>query len=82
MQMSKYSLRDDESKGHKPEDPIIAIYGKIREAILRQQKQIYTWEEVTQLCSTFTVVLHLMSSMRSLLSIVANMHFRRLIVPR
>ena len=75
MQMSKYSLHDDESKAHKTEDPIIAIYGKIRGAILREQKQIYTWEEVTQLCSTFTVSFELMSSLPPRLSVVAQLHF-------
>lgn len=58
MLMSKISLRDDDDRHRAKEDPIVAIYGKVREDILRNHKQTYTWEEVTSLCSGYTVSIH------------------------
>lgn len=58
MQMSKISLRDDDDRHRAKEDPIVAIYGKVREDILRNHKQTYTWEEVTSLCGGYTVSSH------------------------
>lgn len=55
MLMSKISLRDDDDRHQTKTDPIVAIYGKIREEILRKHKQTFTWEEVTTLCSGYTV---------------------------
>ena len=58
MLMSKISLRDDDDRQRAKVDPIVAIYGRVREDILRHHKQTYTWEEVTSLCSGYTVSSH------------------------
>lgn len=58
MVMSKISLRDDDDRPQPPVDPIAAIYGRVREDILRNHKQTYTWEEVTDLCIGYTVSSH------------------------
>ncbi len=55
MQMSKISLHDDEGRRRAVEDPISAIYGRIREDILRNEKDTYSWEEVVALCGSYTV---------------------------
>lgn len=55
MLMSKISLRDADDRQRTKVDPIAAIYGRVREDILRHHKQTYTWEEVTSLCSGYTV---------------------------
>lgn len=60
--MSKISLRDDEDRHQTRVDPIEAIYGRVREDILRNHKQTYTWEEVTSLCNGYTVSSHLSCS--------------------
>lgn len=54
MQMSKISLHDDEGRRRAVEDPISAIYGRIREDILRNEKDTYSWEEVVALCGSYT----------------------------
>lgn len=53
--MSKISLHDDEGRRRAVEDPISAIYGRIREDILRNEKDTYSWEEVVALCGSYTV---------------------------
>lgn len=58
MLMSKISLRDDDDRQRAKVDPIVAIYGRVREDILRNHKQTYTWEEVTSLCNGYTVSNH------------------------
>ena len=60
MVMSKISLRDDEDRQQPKVDPIAAIYGRVREDILRNHQQTYTWEEVTSLCNGYTVSGHLL----------------------
>ena len=55
MTMSKISLHDDEGRRKIVEDPIFAIYGRIREDIIRHQKDTYSWEEVVALCGGYTV---------------------------
>ncbi|KAL3138278.1 Mcm2-7 hexameric complex component [Trebouxia sp. C0010 RCD-2024] len=52
MLMSKISLRDDDDRHQTKADPIVAIYGKVREDILRKDKQTYTWEEAEQIRQT------------------------------
>lgn len=60
MVMSKISLRDEDDRHQPKVDPIAAIYGRVREDILRNHKQTYTWEEVTSLCNGYTVSSHLL----------------------
>ncbi len=55
MTMSKISLYDDEGRRKAVEDPISAIYGRLREDILRNEKDTYSWEEVVALCGSYTV---------------------------
>ena len=55
MTMSKISLHDDEGRRKTVADPISAIYGRIREDILRHEKDTYSWEEVVALCGSYTV---------------------------
>lgn len=62
--MSKISLRDEDDRQRAKVDPIVAIYGRVREDILRNHKQTYTWEEVTSLCNGYTVSRHHLQCVR------------------
>ena len=66
MTMSKISLHDDEGRKKAVDDPISAIYGRIREDILRNEKDTYSWEEVVALCGSYTVSTTLVAASASL----------------
>lgn len=55
MQMSKFSLYEDKDAPRGAEDPISAIYGRIREDILLNKKETFSWDEVVALCGNYTV---------------------------
>ena len=57
MRMSKFSLRDEDGRERPAEDPINAIYGIIRQDIIDNKKEIYSWDEIVSLCGHYTVSL-------------------------
>ena len=57
MVMSKDSLHEAGDRGRGPEDPISAIYARLREDIVRNNKETYSWDEVVGLCGNYTVSL-------------------------
>jgi hypothetical protein len=52
MKMSKSSLLDDAAGGERAEDPVSAVYRKIRQHSERTKREVYSWADLVDLLGT------------------------------